>query len=79
MTSATDAISNTVPPPPTASATPEMRVRLDSHWPNSQLASEAATVSRVTMSTAVAMTGADPGRASVRARAVAVNSATHDE
>ncbi len=77
MTSATAAISSTAPPPPTASAAPEIRVRLASHWPNSQLASEAAIVSRVTMSTAVAMNDAGPWvGASVRAGAVAVNSAT---
>ena len=77
MTSATEAIRNTAPPPPTASAAPEIRVRFASHWPNSQLASEAAIVSRVTMRTAVAMKDADPWvGASVRARAVAVNSAT---
>jgi hypothetical protein len=54
-----------------------MRALLANHWPNSQLASEAATVSNVTMTTTLAMENAAPSvRASVRVRAFAVNSAT---
>ena len=68
MTSATAPISSTVPPPPTASAAPETRARPASHWLNSQLASEAATVSSVTMRTAVAMTNARSEARRQRAR-----------
>ena len=55
----------------------EMPVLLANHWLNSQLASEAASVSSVMMSTAMAMKDADPSAAaSLRVGAPAVNSAT---
>jgi hypothetical protein len=58
----------------------ETRVRPASHWPNSQLASEAATVSRMRMTTAVTMSNRFSQVVdSVRVRAVAVKSATGEK